>query len=231
MCGRFTLFASMPVLSKMFDAPGSGDLAPRYNIAPSQTVLAVRTSPATGLREFLRARWGLVPSWSKDPSIGNRLINARSETVHVKPAFRSAFRDRRCLVPASGFYEWRRIDGRKQPYFIRMRDGSPFALAGLWEPGKEPREDSVGTCAILTTESNSVVSPLHDRMPVIIGPERYQRWLAAGTGSQDSLMPLFAPWPAEGMEAWPVGPGINNPRIDDEECVAPFRGTVPPVAE
>ncbi|MBP2673320.1 MAG: hypothetical protein H6Q84_160 [Deltaproteobacteria bacterium] len=230
MCGRFTLFASMPVLSKMFDAPGSGDLAPRYNIAPSQTILAVRVSPATGLRDFLRARWGLVPSWSKDPSIGNRLINARSETVHVKPAFRSAFRDRRCLIPASGFFEWRRIDGRKQPYFIRMRDGSPFALAGLWEPGKEP-EDPVGTCAILTTESNSVVSPLHDRMPVIVGPDRYEQWLAPGAGSPDSLKPLLAPWPPGGMEAWPVGPRVNNPRIDDEECVALFRGTVPPVAE
>jgi putative SOS response-associated peptidase YedK len=225
MCGRFTLFAPMQLLSKRFDAPPPEELSPRYNIAPSQRVLAVRLSPATSLREFARLRWGLVPSWADDPSIGNRLINARSETAHAKPAFRSAFRARRCLLPASGFYEWRRVERRKQPYFIRLRDGDPFALAGLWEPAREAGGEAAGSCAILTTGANTVVSPLHDRMPVIVRPEMYGRWLAPEAESAESLKGLLAPYPPGEMEAWPVGLGVNNPQVDAEECIAPVRDT------
>jgi putative SOS response-associated peptidase YedK len=221
MCGRFTLFASIPVLSETFDAPVAGDLAPRYNIAPSQQVLLLRVPHGSDRREFVRARWGLIPSWARDPSVGNRLINARSETAHEKPAFRAAFRSRRCLIPASGFYEWRRVERKKQPYFIRMRDGGPFAFAGLWAEWNGPDGSRTETCVVLTTGANPVVSSIHDRMPVIIGPGNYDRWLAPAIGDPDLLKPLLTPYPPEGMDAYPVSPRVNNPSVDDEACVAP----------
>lgn len=225
MCGRFTLFASMPALSDRFGAPPAEELSPRYNIAPAQRILAVRPSPATGMREFTRLRWGLVPSWSRDPTIGNRLINARAETAPSKAAFRSAFRSRRCLLPSSGFYEWMRLVGGKQPYFIRLRDGEPFALAGLWEPGTAGGEAQPETCAILTTEANAVVSPIHDRMPVIVRREHYGRWLDSGPESADSLKGVLEPYSPEEMETWPVAPFVNNPKVDDKSCIDPVRDT------
>jgi putative SOS response-associated peptidase YedK len=222
MCGRFTLFASIPVLSKTFDAPVDGVLAPRYNIAPTQSVLVLRVPRGSDRREFASARWGLIPSWARDPSVGSRLINARSETAHEKPAFRAAFRSRRCLIPASGFYEWRRVEQKKQPYFIRMRDVSPFAIAGLWEARDGPDGSRTETCAILTTGANPVVSPLHDRMPVIIEPGQYARWLDPKVGNPEELKPLMAPYSPEPMEAYPVSPRVNNPSVDDPECLASF---------
>jgi putative SOS response-associated peptidase YedK len=222
MCGRFTLFESGRILSKMFEAPLEDSPAARYNIAPSRPVLVVRCGPGSGRREFALAGWGLVPSWAKDKAIGNRLINARAETAHEKPAFRAAFRSRRCLIPASGFYEWQRMEKKKQPYFIRMKDGRPFALAGLWEHWEGPDGSAMETCAILTTGSNAVLAPIHDRMPVIVGHGDYERWLDPADRKPESLAPLLAPCDAAGMIAYPVSPRVNSPANDDEGCIAPL---------
>lgn len=220
MCGRFTLFESGRILSKMFDAPLSDSPASRYNIAPSQPVLVVRRARGSGRREFALVRWGLVPSWAGDPAIGNRLINARSETAHEKPAFRAAYRSRRCLIPASGFYEWRRLERAKQPYFIRMTDGRPFAFAGLWEHWEGPDGNAIESCAILTTGSNRVLSPIHDRMPAIIGPGDYDRWLEPSDRKPESPSPLLAPYDPDEMTAYPVSSRVNSPAIDDKACIA-----------
>jgi len=220
MCGRFTLFDSVQVLSKEFGVSGVPPLSPRYNIAPSRPVAAVRAS-AGGGREIVLLRWGLIPSWSKDPAIGNRLVNARSETVREKPSFRDAFRRRRCLIPADGFYEWQRRDRRKQPYYVRMRDGGLFAVAGLWDRW-EGGEGPVESCTILTTTPNEVVAPIHDRMPVILPREERDRWLDPAPENAAALASLLVPFPGEGMVAWPVGPRVNVPSNDDEELIAPL---------
>ena len=220
MCGRFTLFGPDVVLSKNFGVPVSFGITPRFNIAPSQPVLAVRTSTGKEGREAVFLRWGLIPHWAKDPSIGNRLINARAETVAEKPAFRRAFRERRCLVPADGFYEWRKVDRRKQPFYIRMRDGRPFAFAGLWDHW-ETGGSTIETCAILTTAANAVLSPIHDRMPVILSPSDYALWLDPGISEQDRLVPLFRPYPEQDMEAFPVRAIVNNPKMEDPRCIIP----------
>ncbi|MEK6779281.1 MAG: SOS response-associated peptidase [Candidatus Deferrimicrobiota bacterium] len=222
MCGRFTLFEPSAVLSKEFGVPVSIDFAPRYNIAPSQMAPVVRASPADEGREFTRLRWGLIPSWAKDPSIGNRLINARAETAVEKPAFRSALRHRRCLVPASGFYEWQKLDRKKQPFYIRMRDGLPFAFAGLWEHWEDPGGSTIETYTILTTAANTILSPIHDRMPVIVAPGEYNRWLDPSLQGPDSLAPLLVPFPPEEMLAFPVGPRVNTPSFDDARCIDPL---------
>jgi putative SOS response-associated peptidase YedK len=222
MCGRFTLYAKGEILAAEFGVPAPGEASPRYNIAPSQDVAAVRASPVGGAREMARLRWGLVPSWAKDPAIGNRLINARSETVREKPSFRNAFRRRRCLIPASGFYEWRRNERGKQPFYVRMRDGRVFAFAGVWDRWESPEGGVIESCAILTTGANAVLAPIHDRMPVILERAQYERWLDPSLPDTDSLAPLLSPFPPEGMTAWPVSPRVNAPSNDDEECVAPL---------
>ena len=219
MCGRFTLFESDQVLSKEFGASRVLSGSPRYNIAPSQPVAVVRVSPVDRVREIARLRWGLIPSWSKDPSIGSRLINARAETAAEKPAFRSAFRHRRCLVPADGFYEWRKLDRGKQPFYIRMLDGRPFAFAGLWEQWKTPERETIETCTILTTDANDVLKPLHDRMPVIVSPGDYDAWLDAGLRDPEPLKPLLRPYPSEAMDSYPVSTLVNSPANDGPECI------------
>jgi putative SOS response-associated peptidase YedK len=161
----------------------------RYNIAPSQPIAAVRAVPAGSGRELALLRWGLIPSWSKDPAIGNQLINARAETAHEKSSFRNAFRRHRCLIPTSGFYEWLRWERGKQPYFVRMRDSHPFAFAGLWDRWESPDEGAIETCTILTTAANAVLAPIHDRMPVILPPWEYSRWLDPSIKDPDSLAP------------------------------------------
>ena len=181
MCGRFTLFEPDKVLAKEFGVSDFPPRSPRYNIAPSQPIAAVRAVPAGSGRELALLRWGLIPSWSKDPAIGNRLINARAETAKEKPSFRNAFRRHRCLIPASGFYEWLRWERGKQPYFVRMRDGHPFAFAGLWDRWESPDKGVIETCTILTTAANDVLAPIHDRMPVILPPREYDRWLDPST--------------------------------------------------
>jgi len=222
MCGRFTLFESDKILSKEFGVSGFPPLSPRYNIAPSQPVAAVRAARAGAGRELALLRWGLIPSWSKDPAIGNRLINARAETAREKPSFRNAFRRHRCLIPASGFYEWRRQERGKQPYFVRMRDGRPFAFAGLWDRWESTEEGAIETCTILTTAPNAVLAPIHDRMPVILPPAEYARWLDPSLRDTDSLAPLLVPFPPEDMLAFPVSPRVNPPATDDVKCIAPL---------
>jgi len=222
MCGRFTLFEADKILSKEFGVSGFTPLSPHYNIAPSQPVAAVRVSPAGTGRELALLRWGLIPSWSKDPAIGNRLINARAETAREKPSFRNAFRRHRCLIPTNGFYEWQRKERGKQPYFVRMRDMRPFAFAGLWDRWESPDKDVIETCTILTTTANAVLAPIHDRMPVILPPAEYTRWLDPALLNTDSLAPLFAPFSPEDMLAFPVSSRVNVPTVDDEKCIAPL---------
>jgi putative SOS response-associated peptidase YedK len=222
MCGRFTLFEADKILSKEFGVSGVPPLSPRYNIAPSQPIAAVRT-PHTGTgRELALLRWGLIPSWSKDPAIGNRLINARAETVQEKPSFRNAFRRHRCLIPANGFYEWQRQERGKQPYFVRMRDGRVFAFAGLWDRWESSDNVVIETCTILTTAANTVLAPIHGRMPVILPQEEYARWLDPALKDPGSLSSLLVPFPPEGMLAIPVSPRVNAPSTDDEKCIAPL---------
>ncbi|GAB4234353.1 MAG: SOS response-associated peptidase [Deltaproteobacteria bacterium] len=219
MCGRFTLFEPDAVLTREFGLSRIQAGPPRYNIAPSQPVAVVRVSPADRERELLRLRWGLIPSWAKDPSIGNRMINARAETASEKPSFRSAFRNRRCLVPADGFFEWRKVDRGKLPFYIRMRSGHPFAFAGLWERWDPPEGDPVETCTILTTEANELLRPIHDRMPVIVAPEMYGAWLDSGRKDPETLKPILRPWPPEEMDAYPVSKRVNDPSHDDPDCL------------
>ncbi|MGH6960565.1 MAG: SOS response-associated peptidase, partial [Dongiaceae bacterium] len=186
-----------------------------YNAAPSQNLPVVRLD-RDGRRELALLRWGLIPSWARDPAIGYRTINAKAETVAEKPAFRAAFRKRRCLVPADGFYEWQKIDGGKQPWRITLKDGAPFAFAGLWEhwdKGGEPVE----SFTIITTTANALCAEIDDRMPVIIGPADYEAWLAAA----DTAIPqaLLQPYPAETMAAYPVGTRVNSPKNDDAQLI------------
>jgi putative SOS response-associated peptidase YedK len=196
------------------------DLTPRYNIAPTQPVAAVRLAE-DGRRAFVLLRWGLIPSWAREPGVGHSLINGRSETVAEKPAFRAAFKARRCLIPASGFYEWQATgEKHKQPFHIRMRDGKPFAFAGLWErwhgeSGSEPVE----TCAILTTAANAVVRPVHQRMPVIVAPGDFAAWLDPHSPLAD-LHALLRPYPADAMTAVRVGRYVSNPRNEGPRCLA-----------
>ena len=192
---------------------------PRYNIAPSQAVVAIRATSSG--RELLRLRWGLIPSSSKNPSIANQLINARAETVAEKPSFRSAFKQRRCLIPASGFYEWHKLGSRhKQPFFIRPRDGGLFALARLWERWNHPEGERVETCTILTTEANELMRPLHDRMPVIVDETGEDVWLDFRS-SAESLRSLFVPFASEEMELFPVNPSVSNARNEGPPCLEP----------
>src|SRR5262245_33896326 len=195
MCGRYSLATSRGQLADLFRLAGGPDLPLRYNIAPTQPVPVVRA--AGDGRALALARWGLIPHWASDPAIGNRMINARSETVAEKPSFRDAFRKRRCLIPATGFYEWLAQAGGKQPYHFRLHDGRPFAFAGLWERwdrGGEP----VASCARRTTEVNAVVRPVHGRMPVIMPPEHFAAWLTAGTREGAELL---RPYPGDDVQS------------------------------
>jgi putative SOS response-associated peptidase YedK len=217
MCGRFALFASGEELAERYPFVEVPPVDPRYNLAPTQAVAVVRATPAGKQLRFLR--WGLIPSWASDPAIGNKLLNARAETVAEKPSFRSAFKKRRCLIPASGFYEWQKTNtSRKQPYFIRPRDGSLFSFAGLWEAWHASRGELVETCTILTTEANELMRPLHDRMPLILGTEAERFWLDPHAGT-DALHTLFVPYPSERMEAFTVGRWVSDPKHEGPRCL------------
>jgi putative SOS response-associated peptidase YedK len=219
MCGRFTLRAMPQLVAAQFGLSEIPLFEPHYNIAPTQLVLAVRADQ-TGNREAAQLRWGLIPSWADDPAIGNRMINARSETVASKPAFRHAFRHKRCLVVADGFYEWKATGGKKQPFYIRMRDERPFGFAGLWESWNKG-EQPVESCTILTTEANNLMRPLHDRMPVILDSKDYGVWLDTAMQEPKTLEPLLGPCRAEEMTAYPVSTLVNSPRNDSARCVEP----------
>lgn len=220
MCGRYTLSAPPAKLAEWFDLEEPPpQLSPRYNIAPTQWVAAIPNEPPRAIHRF---RWGLVPSWAKDASIGNRMINARAETVAEKPAFRTAFKRRRCLIATDGFYEWRREpDGSKTPLHIHRPDHAPFAFAGLWEEWISPDASPIRTCTIITTTPNAVMAPIHDRMPVILPPERYALWLTPGEMKKDALVPLLVPCPDDWLTATEVQKLVNNPRNDGPECIAP----------
>ena len=200
MCGRFTLRSSPQAVAEAFALPDVPELFPHFNIAPSQPVAVVRQQPGADARELTFLRWGLIPAWAADPSIGDRLANARSETAATKPSFRRAFRSRRCLVVADGFYEWQKVNGRKQPYFVGLRGDRPFGLAGLWErwdKGGEPVE----SCTILTTDANELMQPIHGRMPVVVPPEPYGLWLDPRCQDTTMLAKLLRPYPAKDMLA------------------------------
>jgi putative SOS response-associated peptidase YedK len=217
VCGRYTLRTPVETLAEEFGITGPLPEVPtRFNVAPTQEVAAVLEEGEQRKLEMLR--WGLIPSWADDPAIGNRMINARSETAAQKPSFRSAFRKRRCLVLADGFYEWQKTASGKQPYYIRMGDGSPFAFAGLWESwGKHGEE--VRSCTILTTEANGLVGEIHHRMPVILPAEEYDLWLDPDMGEAEPLLDLLRPYPDDVMEAYPVSRFVNSPSNDSEQCV------------
>ena len=217
MCGRYTLSAPAGDLAQLFGVSEEDlPLQPRYNVAPTQEVAAVLADG--GGRRLEMLRWGLIPSWAKDPGIGARMINARAETVPEKPSFRKAFKERRCLIPADGFYEWQKTNGGKQPFYIRMQDGSPFAFAGLWETWNGD-EGELRTCTIITTAPNELTGEIHNRMPVILDPEDHDLWLDPDFDQKDPLAELLRPYPADLMEAYPVSRLVNSPRNDDERCI------------
>ncbi|MDO3377202.1 SOS response-associated peptidase [Geoalkalibacter halelectricus] len=221
MCGRYALFIDLKTLIEAFglSLPQSPEnFTPRYNIAPTQQVLGICQN-ADGFRHLKWFRWGLIPHWAKDASIGNRMINARCETVHEKPSFRNALRYRRCLIPSSGFFEWKAEGKGKQPYFIRRKDQAPLALAGLWDSWKGP-DETIESCTILTTEANPLVANLHDRMPVILSPSEYDTWLDREVDDPGKLQSLFQPFPSDLLEMQPVSTDVNNPLHEGEGCLA-----------
>ncbi len=224
MCGRFTLAAQPALIAEAFGLSGVPDLAPRYNIAPTQISPVVRELAIGAARQLDLLRWGLVPSWAADPALGSRLINARSETVAEKPSFRSAFRQRRCLVPADGFYEWAKVGKARHPWYFRRSDGAPFALAGLWERWRAPGGEALETFTILTTDANEVVAPVHPRMPVILPPQAYEAWLDPELIETGHLAPLLVPARPGFLIGYPVSQRVNAPLHDDPGCIAPLEG-------
>jgi len=222
MCGRFTLRTPASVVAEHFTVLEMPPFTPRFNIAPSQPVAVVRLAPPPEpQRQCVLLRWGLIPSWAKDPAIGNRLINARAETAAEKPAFRAAFRRRRCLVAADGFYEWQRTGKRKQPYFFRLRDDRPFAMAGLWEAWEGPDHSFLESCTLLTTEPNELMRPIHNRMPVILPAGDYDGWLDPARKTPEQISPLLKPYAGGDLMAEPVGTYVNSPAHDDPKCIEP----------
>ena len=214
MCGRFAFYSPAEASAALFGASDVLPVEPRYNIAPTQFIAAVRNGEDQQ-RELVMLRWGLVPFWAKDPSIGNRMINARAETVAEKPSYRAAFRHRRCVVLADGFYEWRRDGDTKVPYYISASDGEPFGLAGLWENWTDAGSgDSLQSTTIVTTEANDFMRPLHHRMPVMLRTDTADGWLAGDDGSLQAAIDLT---PA--LKAWPVSRRVNNARNQGEDLI------------
>ena len=221
MCGRFTLTVNPADVQEAF-SPYSfpQQFAPRFNIAPTQPVLVIPNDDQNTADFYV---WGLIPMWAKDPSIGNRLINARGETLEEKPAFRSGLKYKRCLILADGFYEWKGAEGKKvkTPFFIHMKDRKPFAFAGLWDSWNSPEGSLVKSCTIITTEPNELTGIIHNRMPVILHPRDYAKWLDPSPQTPDQLKPLIKPFPAELMDAYPVSTLVNTPANDKPELVVP----------
>ena len=222
MCGRFTLTQSPEVVAKAFALKTLPELIPRYNIAPSQKV-AVAIAPDGKQREMRWMQWGLIPAWAKDSKIGYKLINARSETIAEKPSFRQAFKSRRCLVLADGFYEWQGQEGSqgKQPYYIQMKDTQPFAFAGLWEQWRGEDDKPLQTCTIITTTANNLMEPIHNRMPTILGSVNYDRWLDPHS-SPPLLLSLLIPYNSDAMTAFAVSNLVNSPQNERIDCIAPL---------
>ena len=222
MCGRFTLRTPTHAIVEAFELAAVADLPLHYNIAPTQNVAAVRLDPQSRKRQLSLLRWGLVPSWADDPGVGNRLINARSETVATKPAFRQAFKKGRCLILAYGFYEWKMTADGKLPYYIRLADERPFAFAGLaehWRRGEQTND----SCTIITTDANDLTRDIHDRMPVILASDDYDLWLDPEFTGQDKLLSMLQPYPAHEMIAYRITNVVNRPRNYSPACIAPAK--------
>ena len=223
MCGRFTLHTDPRILAKLFGLDETPYLEPRYNIAPTQPIAAVAN---TGENKVDFFTWGLIPFWAKDPSIGSRMINARSETLAEKPSFKTAYKRRRCLVLADGFYEWKKEPDSKTktPMYIQLESQQPFAFAGLWESWHNGDGSHILSCTIITTAPNSLMVNIHNRMPVILSPDAYPQWLDPAEKKPSDLQDLLQPYPPEEMTAFPVSRAVNNPRNDSPECVVPLKG-------
>jgi putative SOS response-associated peptidase YedK len=229
MCGRFTLRTPAKVIAEQFGLPpideGVTPLPPRYNIAPTQSIFAVRQPAGGDQRQAVMLHWGLIPSWAKDPSIGNRMINARGETVDSKPSFRKAFRTRRCLIVTDGYYEWQKTGGAKQPYYFHRADDQPFAFAGLWESwsGREGAEEKIESATIITTAANDLSRDIHDRMPVILEPSSYDTWLDCDREDLPAVQRLLRPVANDFLVAEPVSTLVNKPTNDSPACIEPMR--------
>lgn len=221
MCGRFTLHASLKQVEQTFNVQAvETALQPSYNIAPTQAVLTV--VERDGVRALEAMRWGLIPFWAKDKSIGARMINARAEGVADSAAFKRPLKNQRCLIVADGFYEWRKVGAKKIPMFIRLKSKRPFGFAGLYDTWKSPDGEPITSCTIITTAANGLVKPLHDRMPVIVPKKLHQLWLDPEHQDLDELTSLLAPYPSEQMEAYEVSPLVNSPKNNSPECIKPI---------
>ncbi len=218
MCGRFSL-TDPEALMDRFEISKTR-IRPRYNIAPTQDVAVVRKDPQLQKNRLDLMHWGLVPSWTKNPSSGSRMINARSETVEKKPSFRNAFRSQRCLIPADGFFEWKKLPGGKHPFYFRLQGGEVFAFAGLWERWQATASLSLTSCCILTTTPNDMVAKIHDRMPVILPSRAYSTWLDPSTSTL-SLRSLLLPYPSSQMVSFPVSGLVNSVGNDQPDCLEP----------
>lgn len=230
MCGRYTLSTPSDDLALLFDISELMPLPPRYNLAPTQEAAVVRVKESGGPRRLDLLKWGLIPYWAKEAAIGNKLINARSETVVEKASFKTSFKNKRCLIPADGFYEWRKVPGgkRKQPYFVHRPDGEPFAFAGLWEVWRGPKDDEgnrtgepLRSCTIITTTPNEVMAEVHDRMPVILPPSAWDEWLDPDNDDIETLGRLLVPAPAGITELRPVSTQVNSVRNKGVELIVP----------
>jgi len=221
VCNRYRLTYAKPYLAERFEAVGEIEERPRYNIAPTQQVVTVRKEEGKKTRKFTTMRWGLIPSWAKDMSIGTQTLNARSETVTTKPAFRDPILRKRCLIPADGFYEWRKMGSVKQPYCFEVGEGEVFAFAGLWDEWRSPDGEIIESCTVLTTGPNSLVADLHDRMPVIVPRDKYDLWLDPDVNDFEAIRDILKPYDANLMRRYPVSMKLNNSRIDDAESASP----------
>ena len=222
MCGRFTLHHSIEKIAQRFSVPEfSLPFGPRYNIAPSQNVTAIIQ---TDQREFADFKWGLLPFWAKDPKIGNKLINARAETLGEKPSFKYALAKRRCLIPTDGWYEWKKQKGGNKPYYLRRKDSELFAFAGLWEEWKTPEGEILATCTIITTEPNELMAQIHHRMPAILKPQHEAAWLDPAAHYAPALTQLLQTYPDDNLEAIPVSRAVNSPALDDATLLEPDPG-------
>jgi putative SOS response-associated peptidase YedK len=226
MCGRYTLKSRADIIAETFGVPVPATLPERFNIAPSQQVLAVREGAGSHQRELVALQWGLVPFWADDPEIGSRMTNARSETAASKPAFRASFRSRRCLIVADGFYEWQPRNGTKQPYYIRLTSGQPFGMGGLWDRW-DKQDEPLETCTILTCDANEAMLAIHDRMPVVIPPESFDIWLDPDIHDPGRLAHLLRPFHPDEMRAYPVSTLVNNVRNDSAACIEPVAMPAP----
>ncbi len=226
MCGRFVLMTPGKSLAEHFRLAEEPSLEPRYNIAPTQPVAIIKPRVGTPLRDLKIVRWGLIPFWAKDAKMSARFINARSETAAVMPAFRAAFKIRRCLIPADGFYEWKKLDKGREPYLVVLSNRQPFAFAGLWESWKSPDGELIESCTILTTDANELVRPIHDRMPAILSPTNHELWLNPDTSTTESLKHILKPFPSEQMIMFPVSGKVNKVSYDAADCLEQLSGPI-----